>query len=168
MTARSGLTLIELLVSIMLGMVLLTMGTTALMHISKIAKRDVAQRRAHDDVAMIDRHLQLRFSALYPGSSIRIEADPGADGGWGTGDEVISLFWMSQLRDLSERTLNYDELFPRALVWNKLEWEGDGQGGGVIRHGVSFPGQSSSWNGITFTNRPQWRRDRTQIGRAHV
>lgn len=170
MSQRRGLTLIELLVSISLGMVLLAMGSSALVQVTRIAKRDTAHRQAHDDVATLNRNLSLRLGALYHGAQTRVEADPGPDGAWGTGDEILSLFWMHSMRSREERSLNLDQPYGRSLVWNQLQWIGDGEGGGEIRLAVSTPSRSSTWFHYTdsdgdrrrnhFRNTPQWRRDR--------
>ena len=160
MRSRVGLTLIELLISITLGMVLLAMCSSALVQITQVAKRDTAQRQAHDDIAMLHRHLSIRLGAMYHGAQTRVEAHPGVDETWGTGDEIISLTWMAGMRDREERALNLDDAYGRSLVWNRIQWEGDGEGGGKLLMSVSSPERTVSYSGSSFTNKPQWRRDR--------
>lgn len=155
----AGLTLIELLVSIFLGMILLAMASTALLQVTRIAKRDTALRQAHNEIAMISRLLERRLGSTYHASQMRFEADAGADG-WGSGDETLTLIWMSTLRSLDERYMNTDTEYPRSLVWNLLRWEGDGKGGGTLSYGMSSQQRSKSVGKSVFKTNPQWRRDR--------
>ena len=166
---RQALTLIELLISISLGMVLLAISSTALVRITHIAKRDGAHRQAHDDVATIYRHVQDRMVSMHHASQTRVEAHPGEDQTWGTGDEVLSLIWMSVLRDRDEHGLNIDRRYDASPVWNQLQWVGDGAGGGELRFAVSSPtrscvvtsvGSDGKTRDLTLTNHAQPRRDR--------
>ena len=172
-TSKAGLTLIELLISISLGMILLAMGSSALLQVSKIAKRDTAQRQAHEDVASLSRKLQLGLGAMHHGSLVRLEADPGS-GGWGSGDETITIYWLCTLRDRAERSQGFDVEYDRSLVWNMIQWVGDDStdfvGDGEIRYAVSPRGYTTQrtrpydTSGIRadrwYSNETQWRRDR--------
>ena len=139
MNNRRALTLVELLVSVALGMILIAMGSTALVQITRVATRDTAQRRAHDDAAMIHRRLQEALSGMYHPSQMRLEADAGADGVWDSGDESLTLIWMGSMRDRHEREMDYGRSYPYELVWHQLRWQGDGAGGGELRYAISSP-----------------------------
>ena len=178
MKAATGFTLIELLVSITLGMVLLTMGATALVQISKVAKRDTAQRQAHDEIAIMHRRLAEGLNSLYHPSQIRLEAYRGPDGKWDTGDEWISLIWMSSMRDKGERFMHSDSSFSRELQWNQLIWKGNPEldsGGEVLfaRSTERQPTELAAFEyeqkdlagnvikpNLRLQNSAQWRRDR--------
>ena len=178
MRPRSGFTLIELLVSITLGMILLTMGTSALMQVSKIAKRDTAQRQAHDEIAILHRRLEEGVTNMYHPSQVRVEAYKGPDGEWDTGDEWITIIWMASLRDKNEGYMEWDSdfVYTRELLWHQLLWKGDGEGGGELFYGKNTNLRSNGRKNFLYENSdpsgapikrnygvrnaPQWRRDR--------
>ena len=166
---RRGFTLIELLISIALAMVLLLIATMALMQISRVAKRDTAQRQAHDDAGIIYRTISNSIGAMYHASQMRFEADRGADLAWGTEDDRISLIWMSALRDPGEHQMEYGPAHTYDLVWNRLCWSAVGEDRGKLEYAISNPrrvsrnlelsGSSGSFVAEISTI-PQVRRDR--------
>ena len=171
---RLGMTLIEILVSVSLGMILLAMGASALMQISRVAKRDTAQRQAHGEMGALSRNLRLSLGAMHHGSLVRVEASGGEDGVWGSGDEVITVYWMAHLRDRTSRFQGFDVPYDRELVWYMLRWSGDPDtpetDDGVLHWALSSNGWSSARQSVpdeTGNSRdrqiqvaPQWRRDR--------
>ena len=177
MKPTNGFTLIELLVSVSLGMILLSMGATALVQISKVAKRDTAHRQAHDEIAIVHRRFAEGLNSLYHPSQIRLEVYRGPDGEWDTGDEWVSLSWMSSLRDKEERFMDGDGGYSRELLWNQFIWKGNPEldGGGEVlfaksterrvSESVTFNFEKADASGkmakkIRIDNAAQWRRDR--------
>lgn len=137
MVAARGLTLIEILVSLGIGMMLVALGTSALLHVSKTFTKNRALLQGHDDAAAIASHLHSTLEAVYHPALMRCRADPGADGTWGTGDERIDLTWMASARSLDERTMHYAPLPMHDLLWHRLSWSGDGAGGGDLSFSYS-------------------------------
>ena len=157
---RRGLTLIELLVSIGLAMILLLLATMALMQITRVAKRDVAQRQAHDDAGIIYRTMSASVGAMYHSSQMRFEVD---------GDS-ISLIWMSALRNTNALHMEYSPQHVYDLVWNQVRWtKNAATGGGTLEYAVSSPRRTAEYTYAnpdgnnytpTISNAPQVRRDR--------
>ena len=164
MMQRAGLTLIELLISITLGMILLAMGSSALLQVSQIAKRDTAQRKAHGQVGLISGVLADRLGAIHHGSQMRVEADVAAGS--------VTLIWMSSLSALDERDSNISGSYGRSLVWNMLQWKRDPDHQdeeGTISYAMSSRGRSQSFSytdsmgaarSQSVKTTVQWRRDR--------
>lgn len=146
---RRALTLVELLVSISLGMLLITMGSSALVQVTQIAKRDTAQRQAHEDVSVVHQRLHKNLSTMYHPCQMRFECWVGPDGAYGTGDEELRLLWQSAQRSLEERSMGYGPGTTHELAWNELIWIGDGQGGGELAYAVSVREREST--GYTYT-----------------
>jgi hypothetical protein len=132
MTTTRGLTLIEILISLGIGMMLAALGTSALLHVSKTLTHNRALLQGHDDAAIIATRLQATLGAVYQPALMRCRADPGADATWGTGDERIDLTWMASVRSLDESTMTYGPKPMNDLIWHRLSWSGDGDGGGDI------------------------------------
>src|SRR5690606_34598729 len=130
--ATRGLTLIEILISLGIGMMLVALGTSALLHVSKTFTRNRARLQGHDDAAAIASRLHATLESFYHPALVRCRADPGADGAWGTGDERIDLTWMASVRSLDESTMTYAPKPMHDLIWHRLAWQGDGAGGGDL------------------------------------
>lgn len=153
-----GLTLIEILISLGIGMILVAMGTSALLHVAKTFARNTALMQGHDDAAAIASHLHATVESLYHPALIRCHADIGSDAVWGSGDEVIELTWMNSVRSLDESTMTYAPRPMHDLIWRRLVWSGDGQGGGTLTFSNSsgqriVKGWTYTHNGVT--RRPQ-------------
>lgn len=126
------MTLIEILVSLGIGMMLVALGTSALLHASKIFARNTAHLQGHDDAAAIQQRLASTLESLYHPVQMGCRADAGADGTWASGDEVIELTWMNSVRSLDESSMTYEPKPMHDLVWQRMRWTGDGTGGGTI------------------------------------
>lgn len=169
-----GFTLIELLVSIAIGMGLLALGASALLHIGRVFNRNTAQLQAGDDANAIHQRLEAAFSAMHHTAQLRVRVDPGetlpATPVWADGNEVLELTWMSTLSDIDELAMDTLPGHLSDVVWNRLRWSGRGVGrpGGLIEYAVSSPFRlsnaitspaASTTSGRVRTG-PQHRRDR--------
>lgn len=158
---QRGLTLIEMLVSLAIGMVLVAMGTSALMHVSKLFTRNIAHIQAHHDAATIQQRLAGTLESLYHPALIECRADPGPDGVWGSGDETVELTWMSSLRSLDDGTMSYGPTPMHDLLWHRMRWQGDGEGGGDLSFASSTGRRVvPSWTNTDLALGPFVRRDR--------
>lgn len=139
---RRAFTLIELLVSIAIGMALVALSTSALLHVSKVFNRNIAQTQARDDAGAIHQRLRASFSAMYHAAQIYCRTDPGeSPASWNNGNEVIELTWMSSVGDLDEDTMDALPYQITDLVWNRLRWTGRGENleGGRLDYARSSP-----------------------------
>lgn len=167
--AIQGMTLVEILVSLGIGMMLVALGTSALLHVSKVFTRNTAHVQGHVDAANIAQRLHSTLESLYHPALIRIHADAGPDLVWGSGEERLELSWMSSVRALDEQSLAYAPQLMNDIIWQRLVWQGDGHGGGSIsfsnsRSYRSVTGWTYQLGGTNFTPNirigPFVRRDR--------
>lgn len=162
MSRLSAFTLIEILVASSIGALLIALVSGALLGIHRIGEVNQVLMSLHEEAAVSDRKLRAHISAAAAGAKWEFRADPGSDGTWGTGDESITLTWMTTIAD-SER-VNFDfSRDPRMdLTWCRLRWEANG-GRPRLLQGMN----SGFWirrppgaTGVNLHNDPLPRRDR--------
>ena len=167
--SNRAMTLIEIMISLGIGMVLVALGTSALLHASKVFTRNAAHLQGHDDAAAIQQRLTSTLESLYHPAQMSCRATPGADLNWGSGDEIIEMTWMSSIRSLDESSMTYEAKAMNDIIWQRMRWTGDGQGGGSLEFAHSagrreIPGWSFLVGGIKRDTRialgPFVRRDR--------
>jgi hypothetical protein len=160
MRTKRGMTLIEILVSLGIGMMLVALGTSALLHASKVFARNTAHLQGHDDAAAIQQRLTSTLESLYHPAQMGCRADAGVDGTWGTGDELIEMTWMNSVRALDESTMTYEPKPMHDLLWQRMRWTGDGKGGGSIQFAHSA-GRRLKYGGWTYMHGSPapWSRD---------
>lgn len=124
---RRAFTLIEVLIATSVGVMMLALTVAALVGIRKVVDRNMALTVLHENASIINKELLRDVGSSFPGAKWELRADPGA-GGWGTGDEKLTLTWMTTISD--PRLTNY-ELMPgprHDLTWCRLQWVGGGSG----------------------------------------
>lgn len=120
-------TLIEVLIATSVGVMMLALTLAALVGIRQVVDRNMALTVLHENASIISKELMRDVSGSFPGAKWELRADPGT-GGWGTGDETLTLTWMTTISD--PRLTNY-ELMPgprHDLTWCRLRWVGGGSG----------------------------------------
>jgi hypothetical protein len=107
---------------------MITLVTGALIGVRRITERNQILVSLHEDAATINRTLSTDAGSACPGTKWQANADPGADGSWGTGDEVLTVTWMASVSDPSQTTYGFG-IDPRHdLTWSRLRWVGGGPG----------------------------------------
>lgn len=119
---RNGFTLIELLVATTLTLILLGLVVGTLTNLSRLSTRTTTVLTLHDAVAGVQRTLGERLAAVHPGCAWHAEADPGADGLWGTDDEAVSISWMASIPFRDEVDYGFTGGDQYDLTWFRLEW----------------------------------------------
>lgn len=166
-----GLSLVELLVSVAIGMALIGLAVHALMTVRRTAVRVQAVVLLHDEAAVIHREVGEALQSTHPGCQWRLDADPGADGIWGAAadgscDDRVSLTWLATVAEKEARTFTFGRDWACDQAWARLTWEGGGAGGQPRLLFARSNGYRSvttpSASGSTATIRiyPQTRRDR--------
>lgn len=132
---RNGLTLIEVLISVAIGVLLLAMITGALMAVRRTIDHNKVLLKLHNDAATVNRILQTNASNALPGAKWELDADPGPDGVWDSGDEILTLTWMTTLTDPNQVTYGFDNNPKNDLIWCRLRWErGDGDTPSILSY----------------------------------
>jgi type II secretory pathway pseudopilin PulG len=118
---RGAFTLIEVLVASTLVILLLSMVTGTLLHISRISARTSGVLAMHDAVSGLQRVLAERSQAVHHGTAWHCTADPGANG-WGDGDESVELTWMGTMPAREEAGGGLYQSDQTDLTWYRLTW----------------------------------------------
>jgi prepilin-type N-terminal cleavage/methylation domain-containing protein len=125
---RRGFTLIEILIAAAIGVLMITLVTGALVGIRRITERNQVLTSLHEDAATINRNLLTDVGSSFAGAKWEAAAQPGADGAWGTGDEVVTVTWMTALSDPKQETYEFGRDARHDLTWCRLRWIGGGAG----------------------------------------
>lgn len=169
MSAQRGFTLVELLVSTAIGVLLLTLATNAFVYLRRLVQRNTSLVHLHGEAAAAQRVLADALAAAHPGAQWRLEADPGADGAWGSGDETVALTFLAAVASRTARTFTLGKDWGHDLTWTRIAWQGKGTNGiPTLAFGRSdgYRSGSLTWTsaGVTRTTEirgyPQPRRDR--------
>jgi len=105
---------------------MITLVTGALIGIRSITQRNQKLLALHDDAAAINRMLQADAGGTLHGAKWEATADPGTDGVWGSGDEVLTLTWMTALSDPKQLTYEFGRDARHDLIWCRMRWIGGG------------------------------------------
>ncbi len=131
MSRQHAFTMVELLVSTAIGISLLTVATSAFVYMRRMVQRNAALLGLHSEAVSVQRTLADALLASHPGALWRLEASPGPDGNWGTGDagETIALTWLCAVANPEGRTNLLGRDWAHDLVWARLEWRAIGPNG---------------------------------------
>jgi len=163
---RSGFTLLEIMVGTAIGVMLLTLMTASFLGVRRLAERNRTLVSLHEAAAGMHRTVEVNLLATAHSAKWECAADPGA-GGWGTGDEVLTLTWMCTLSDPKQLTYGFGRDLKGDMLWCRLRWIGGGLDatGRLLRGRLQFARSSgnravkyATWNQVS-TN-PLYRRDR--------
>lgn len=160
---RAAFTLIEVLIATAIGMMLMALVASTLIGMRKVIERNSALAGLHENASMINKDLARDLSASVAGAKWELRAEPGSDG-WGSGDEVVTLTWMTTCDNGPQSTFQFSPGPRHDMAWCRLRWVG----GGKDRPSRLFYARSSgfriiSWKDVTTVKihqDPQLRRDR--------
>jgi hypothetical protein len=147
---RAAFTLVEVLVSVALGMLLMGLSWAGLSQARNIIQRTTVRTELHAQAATVRACLAQESADLHPGCALLAEArtDPAS------GLPQIDLTWMGSVRNNDRYGFTTDAYagYRSALVWARWRWEGTSAGGlGRLLHGVSSDLRTSeflpSWGG---------------------
>lgn len=128
---RRAFTLVELSVSIAIGVALLAAVASAFLYLRSLIARNQAILGQHREAAAVQRVLADTLQMAHPGTQWRLEADPGA-GGWDDRDETVSLTWMTAVGDTAQRTFTFGKDYSHDLVWARLSWRNADPAGSTV------------------------------------
>jgi prepilin-type N-terminal cleavage/methylation domain-containing protein len=137
MSHRRAFTLIELLISITLGVLMLSLAMAALVQVKRSLVRSKALIGIHAELAQLNAAAGRAFRGLHQPARFAAEADQGSDGSWGTGDEKLSLTWMSTTPHVSANAFRFDADRQHELIWCRLEYRTAPNGRGMLWYGES-------------------------------
>lgn len=120
---RCALTLIEVLISLTIGMLLAVMATTMVFNTWRLSARAMVRVALHDDVSAIVRQIDAAARNCQHTGRWSLESSPGIDGAWGTGDEWASLTFLVANEQRIERSLVFGENPRTELGWFRLRWD---------------------------------------------
>jgi hypothetical protein len=123
---KNAFTLIEILVSTTIGVLMIALVTSALFSVRRISDFNQVLVDLHEEAETIHRRLNDDLGSVCPGAKWECQADPGADLVWNTGDEVVTLTWMSAVSDPSMVNFGFGKDPRTDLMWCRLRWIGGG------------------------------------------
>ena len=164
---RSGMTLIELLVCIGLGVLMTALTARAMLHVQLVRDRGSEQLAMHRQLAAIADAVGPPLRSTQHPSLWDCVATPGATGDFADNRATLTLTWMAASPEREADAGAYGRLQNTDLVWWRLRWQGQGrdtQGRGL---GTLSLACSSGWRTPSIPGAnpfyvfiPQPRRDR--------
>ncbi len=127
--SRAAFTLIELIISVALGVFMLALVTSALISMRKLSARGQALTAVHVEAANIQRILGDNVQNAHPMGSWGIKLDRGATAAWLNDDgESIALTWLVAMTNRFENSYTFTVDYPNELTWARLVWRYEGVG----------------------------------------
>lgn len=154
---RRGFTLVEILISAGIGMLMIALVSGALLSLRRLSDFNQALLGLHEDAAAIHRIVGDDAGATCHNASVTCEADPGTDGTWGSGDEVLTLTWMAALSDPENVGFGFAASPRHDLAWCRLRWEA---ASGRLSYARSSPFRVAKRGNVSIHSDPLLRRDR--------
>jgi len=120
---RRAFTLIEVLVALAIGMLLAGMATSMVYNVWRLSARAMVRVALHDDAAAFITVVGSAVRNLHHGGQWALESSPGADGVWDSGDEWVSLTFLSANEQRVDRAMIFGENPRVGLGWFRLRWD---------------------------------------------